>query len=171
MTSNVGTHETVATRELGLRSEKKEEDPEKVYNRMKNKVMEEIKKLFRPELINRIDDILVFRPLGIEELKGIVDILLKPLYKELESRNIKLNIDDKVKELIVKHGYNPSFGARPLRRSITTLLEETLAEEMLKNNIFENAIIDAYVENGEIRYAFIQSNAFKLKVVEINNDQ
>jgi len=171
MTSNVGTHETVATRELGLRSEKKEEDPEKVYNRMKNKVMEEIKKLFRPELINRIDDILVFRPLSIEELKGIVDILLKPLYKELESRNIKLNIDDKVKELIVKHGYNPSFGARPLRRSITTLLEETLAEEMLKNNIFENAIIDAYVENGEIRYAFIQSNAVKLKVVEINNDQ
>ncbi|MCX7971983.1 MAG: ATP-dependent Clp protease ATP-binding subunit, partial [bacterium] len=170
MTSNVGTHETVSTRELGLRTEKKEEDPEKVYNRMKSKVMEEVKKLFRPELLNRIDEILVFRPLGINELKGIVDILLRPLIKELESRNIKLEIDDKVKEMIVKHGYNPSFGARPLRRSITSLLEETLAEEMIKNNIFEKAHIHAYVEDDKIKYTILKNEQVKLKVFEMNNE-
>ncbi|MFN3478524.1 MAG: ATP-dependent Clp protease ATP-binding subunit ClpC, partial [bacterium] len=168
--SNVGTHETVATRELGLRAEKKEEDPEKIYSRMKSKVMEEVKKLFRPELLNRIDEVLVFKPLGINELKGIVDILLKPLNKELESRNIKLKIEDQVKELIVKNGYNPSFGARPLRRTITSLLEETLAEEMLKNSVFENCVIEAYAENDNIKYKFIKEDSVKLDVVEVNND-
>ncbi|MEN3015244.1 MAG: ATP-dependent Clp protease ATP-binding subunit [bacterium] len=170
MTSNVGTHETVTTRELGLRTEKKEEDPDKVYNKMKAKVMEEVKKLFRPELLNRIDEILVFRPLGLNELKAIVDILLKPVQKELASRKIKLEIDDQVRELIVKHGYNPSFGARPLRRSITTLIEENLAEEMLKNNVFEEAEIKAYVQDGQIKFQVTKNDPLKINVIEVNTE-
>jgi len=171
MTSNVGTHETIATRELGLRAEKKEEDPEKVYQKMKNRVMEEVKKLFRPELLNRIDDILVFRMLSFEDLKNIVNILLKPLLKELKDRNIELEIDDKVRELIVRNGYNPSYGARPLRRSIISLLEEPLAEEMIKNNVFDNAYIHAAVKDDKIVFEITKKEPVKVNVVEEKNGQ
>jgi ATP-dependent Clp protease ATP-binding subunit ClpC len=171
MTSNVGTHETIATRELGLRSEKKEEDPEKVYQKMKNRVMEEVKKLFRPELLNRIDDILVFRMLSFEDLKNIVNILLKPLLKELKDRNVELEIDDKVRELIVRNGYNPSYGARPLRRSIISLLEEPLAEEMIKKNVFDDAYIRVTVKDDKVVFEITKKEPVKVNVIEEKNDQ
>ncbi len=156
MTSNVGTSETVTSTELGFRRVKEEEDIEKRYQRMKSKVMEEVKKLFKPELLNRIDEIIVFKPLGIPELKKIVDLLLKPLQKELKEKGMELQVTDEVKEVIVQHGYNPSFGARPLRRSIQLLIEEPLAEEIIRGRFKEGDKILAEVveEDGEKRIKF-----------------
>jgi len=156
MTSNVGTSETISDRELGFRTVKHEEDINKRYERMKNKVMEEVKKLFKPELLNRIDELIVFKPLGVEELKKIVDLLAKPLIQELKERKIELEITEEVKELVVMHGYNPNFGARPLRRSIQVLLEEPLAEAYLRGEIKEGDKIRAVLEevDGEKRIRF-----------------
>ena len=174
MTSNVGTSETVESRELGFRTVKREEDLSKRYERMKNKVMEEVKKLFKPELLNRIDEIIVFKPLGIEELKKIVDLLIKPLKNELKDKKIELEVTDEVKEIIVMHGYNPNFGARPLRRSIQVLLEEPLAEAYLRGEIKDGDKVIAVVKeiDGEKRITFEKVESDKEKVeVKLENEE
>jgi len=100
-------------------------------------VNEELKQYFRPEFLNRIDEIIVFRQLTKEEVKEIADILLKEVFTRLTEQEITLSVTEKFKERLVEEGYNPAYGARPLRRAIMRLLEDVLAEEILSGRIGE----------------------------------
>jgi len=105
------------------------------YNRIKSLVNEELKQYFRPEFLNRLDEIIVFRQLTKNEVKDIAEIMLKEVFSRLNDKGIKLDVTDAFKERLVEEGYNPSYGARPLRRAVMRLLEDSLAEEVLSGRI------------------------------------
>jgi len=110
-------------------------EKEEAYERMKENVMEELKRTFRPEFLNRIDDVIVFHQLEEEHLKKIVDLMLKSLKNRIKEMNIDIEVTDKAKSLLVSKGYDPVYGARPLRRAIQKMVEDKLSEEMLAGNI------------------------------------
>ncbi|MBO6960853.1 MAG: ATP-dependent Clp protease ATP-binding subunit [Prochlorococcus marinus CUG1438] len=114
------------------------------YNRIKSLVNEELKQYFRPEFLNRLDEIIVFRQLNKNEVKEIADIMLQEVFARLQDKGIKLNVTDAFKERLVEEGYNPSYGARPLRRAVMRLLEDSLAEEVLSGRIKDGdkALVD-----------------------------
>ncbi len=114
------------------------------YNRIKSLVNEELKQYFRPEFLNRLDEIIVFRQLTKNEVKDIAEIMLKEVFSRLSEKGIKLNVTDSFKERLVEEGYNPSYGARPLRRAVMRLLEDSLAEEVLSGRIKDGdkALVD-----------------------------
>jgi len=114
------------------------------YNRIKSLVNEELKQYFRPEFLNRLDEIIVFRQLTKNEVKEIAEIMLQEVFVRLQEKGIKLNVTDAFKERLVEEGYNPSYGARPLRRAVMRLLEDSLAEEVLSGRIKEGdkALVD-----------------------------
>jgi len=105
------------------------------YNRIKSLVNEELKQYFRPEFLNRLDEIIVFRQLTKNEVKEIAEIMLQEVFARLQDKGIKLNVTDAFKERLVEEGYNPAYGARPLRRAVMRLLEDSLAEEVLSGRI------------------------------------
>ncbi len=114
------------------------------YNRIKSLVNEELKQYFRPEFLNRLDEIIVFRQLTKNEVKEIAEIMLKEVFDRLKDKGIKLDVTDAFKERLVEEGYNPSYGARPLRRAVMRLLEDSLAEEVLSGRIKngDKALVD-----------------------------
>ncbi len=114
------------------------------YNRIKSLVNEELKQYFRPEFLNRLDEIIVFRQLTKNEVKEIAEIMLQEVFVRLQDKGIKLNVTEAFKERLVEEGYNPSYGARPLRRAVMRLLEDSLAEEVLSGRIKDgdNALVD-----------------------------
>jgi ATP-dependent Clp protease ATP-binding subunit ClpC len=114
------------------------------YNRIKSLVNEELKQYFRPEFLNRLDEIIVFRQLAKNEVKEIAEIMLQEVFSRLQDKGIKLDVTDAFKERLVEEGYNPSYGARPLRRAVMRLLEDTLAEEVLSGRIKngDKALVD-----------------------------
>ena len=114
------------------------------YNRIKSLVNEELKQYFRPEFLNRLDEIIVFRQLTKNEVKDIAEIMLKEVFSRLNEKGIILNVTDAFKERLVEEGYNPSYGARPLRRAVMRLLEDSLAEEVLSGRIKDGdkALVD-----------------------------
>ena len=127
ITSNIGSKNIEKNKALGF-----QKDMEDIsYDRMKSKMIEEIKKIMNPEFLNRVDEIIVFHPLLKEHLKQIVDVMLFDLLKRLADKEIKLHISDAAKELLIERGYDPVYGARPLRRTIQRLLEDPLAERVL----------------------------------------
>jgi len=114
------------------------------YNRIKSLVNEELKQYFRPEFLNRLDEIIVFRQLTKDEVGEIAEIMLKEVFVRLQDKGNKLNVTDAFKDRLVEEGYNPSYGARPLRRAVMRLLEDSLAEEVLSGRIKDgdNALVD-----------------------------
>ncbi len=114
------------------------------YNRIKSLVNEELKQYFRPEFLNRLDEIIVFRQLTKNEVKDIAEIMLKEVFSRLNEKGIKLDVTESFKERLVEEGYNPSYGARPLRRAVMRLLEDSLAEEVLSGRIKDGdkALVD-----------------------------
>ena len=114
------------------------------YNRIKSLVNEELKQYFRPEFLNRLDEIIVFRQLSKNEVKDIAEIMLKEVFSRLNEKGIKLDVTDAFKERLVEEGYNPAYGARPLRRAVMRLLEDSLAEEVLSGRIKDGdkALVD-----------------------------
>ena len=151
MTSNIGSR-VIEKGGGGLGFEFAEGVADAQYSRVRNLVNEELKQFFRPEFINRLDEIIVFRQLNKEEVKQIADILLQQVFGRLTEQGITLSVTDKFKDLLVTEGYNPSYGARPLRRAIMRLLEDVLAEEMLSGKLKEgqSAIVDVD-ENGVVK--------------------
>ena len=135
MTSNIGARLITDKKTLGFSSGKDENEAQKEYENTKKEVMAELKKGFRPEFINRIDEIIVFHKLTEAELGKIVDIMFEQIKNRISERNIKLEIDDKAKELIIKKGTDTTYGARPLRRAIQNMIEDKLAEEILDGNL------------------------------------
>ncbi|MBQ4301205.1 MAG: ATP-dependent Clp protease ATP-binding subunit [Lachnospiraceae bacterium] len=133
MTSNAGAQAIVEPKKLGFAADENEKNN---YEFMKNGVMEEVKRTFKPEFLNRIDETIVFRQLNKNDMKQIVTIMTKDLVKRsAEQMGIDLTIRDSVKKHIVETAYEPKYGARPLRRKIQTLLEDGLAEEILSGNV------------------------------------
>ncbi len=129
MTSNVGTRRIKGGTTLGFQRD----DADLSYGNMKDKVLDELKRTFNPEFLNRIDEITVFRSLGIPEIEKIVDILLAEVEERLDAYGLALEMTPEAKQLLIEKGYDPALGARPLRRTIQRLLEDPLAEEVLKN--------------------------------------
>ena len=129
MTSNVGASMITTTGKLGFAVSNDEQKDK--YERLKDTVMEEMKKAFRPEFLNRIDDIIVFAHLSKPEIREIVDLMLNDLFKRLESQNLNIEVSDEVKDYLGDAGYSEAYGARPLRRLIQKRIEDGLAEEIL----------------------------------------
>lgn len=154
MTSNVGASALKRNKYVGFNIQDGEAD----YKDMKGKVMEELKRAFRPEFLNRIDEIIVFHSLEKKHLKEIVTLMADQLVKRLAEQDIRLTITDAAKEKIADEGYDPEYGARPLRRAIQKHIEDRLSEELLKGTVLTGQNIDLDIENG----------AFVVKVKEIN---
>ncbi|MDO5564377.1 MAG: ATP-dependent chaperone ClpB [Eubacteriales bacterium] len=115
-----------------------------------NKVFNELKLHFRPEFLNRLDEIILFKPLTKDNIKSIIDLILKDLNKRIEDKNIIINLSDKAKEYIANESYDPSFGARPLKRFIQTNVENLVAKMILKGNIKDNSIILIDLEKNKL---------------------
>ncbi|XP_019160510.1 PREDICTED: ATP-dependent Clp protease ATP-binding subunit ClpA homolog CD4A, chloroplastic-like isoform X2 [Ipomoea nil] len=144
MTSNVGSSVIEkGGRRIGFDLGYDEKDSS--YNRIKSLVTEELKQYFRPEFLNRLDDMIVFRQLTKLEVKDIADIMLKEVFQRLKGKEIELQVTERFRDRVVEEGYNPSYGARPLRRAIMRLLEDSMAEKMLAREIKEgdSVIVDA----------------------------
>ncbi len=131
MTSNVGASMITTQGKLGFSTAENEKKDK--YEKLKDTVNEELKKAFRPEFLNRIDDIIVFSHLSKEEIREIVDLMMKDLFKRLSERELSIEVTDEVKDYLAKDGYNEAYGARPLRRLIQKKIEDQLAEEILTN--------------------------------------
>ncbi|BBA78655.1 ATP-dependent Clp protease regulatory subunit [cyanobacterium endosymbiont of Rhopalodia gibberula] len=151
MTSNIGS-KVIEKGGGGLGFEFEENKTEAQYNRIRALVNEELKNYFRPEFLNRLDEIIVFRQLDKNEVKEISEILLKEVFARLTEKSITLNVTDNFKERLVEEGYNPAYGARPLRRAIMRLLEDVLAEEILSGRVGEGdtALVDID-EDGKVK--------------------
>ena len=149
MTSNAGAQSIIAPKKLGFAAG---EDEKKNYEYMKNGVMEEVQRIFKPEFLNRIDEILVFHPLTKENMKKIVTILSKSLIDRCEKQmGIHLTITGSVKGYIAEKAYNPKYGARPLRRMIQTQIEDMLAEEILSGKIKPGDDVEIRMVKKEIK--------------------
>jgi ATP-dependent Clp protease ATP-binding subunit ClpC len=148
LTSNVGARQITEPKRVGFAS--KEGDVAKTYEDMKNNVMGELKNTFRPEFLNRIDDIIVFHPLTQENIKEIVVYMLEVLAKRIAERDIRMEVTEEAKEFLAKKGYDPLYGARPLRRYIQSLVEDKLAEEMLEGRIKEGDVALVKLEDEKI---------------------
>lgn len=148
MTSNAGAQAIVEPKHLGFSSS---DDEKTNYEFMKNGVMEEVKRIFKPEFLNRIDETIVFRSLNKDDMKQIVSILCKDLIERCQERlDIKLTVRDSVKKHIVETAYEPKYGARPLRRKIQTELEDTLAEKILQGEISKGDSVVVTMKKGKI---------------------
>lgn len=135
MTSNLGARVITDKKALGFTNREEEKDSQKQYEQTKKEVMEVVKRELRPEFINRIDEIIVFHKLNEEEISKIIDIMLKEVTKRLENQKIEIVMEPEVKELVAKKGIDKNFGARPLRRTIQSLVEDRLAEEILDGRL------------------------------------
>ena len=151
MTSNIGARLITDKKMLGFSKDNVKEEQEKEYQNIKKEVMTELKKTFRPEFINRIDEIIVFHKLTEEELTKIVDIMLEQIKKRLIEKEIKIEIDKSAKDLIIKKGTDTNYGARPLRRAIQTMLEDKIAEEILDGNLKAGDTAKVTAKNDEIQ--------------------
>jgi ATP-dependent Clp protease ATP-binding subunit ClpC len=150
LTSNVGS--SVIEKGgggIGFQLDANEEDSS--YNRIKSLVNEELKQYFRPEFLNRLDEIIVFRQLTKQEVKEIADIMLKGVFARAEEKGIRIEVTERFKDRLVDEGYNPAYGARPLRRAIMRLMEDSMAEGMLTGDIKEgDSVIMDVDADGQI---------------------
>ena len=145
MTSNIGAYGIENSKKIGFSAEQEDHG----YDRMKEGILEELKKEFRPEFLNRIDDIIVFHKLGKEDIKHIAGLMLAVVQKRLHDRQIYLTYTDGAVNYLAEHGYDESYGARPLRRMIQQLVEDELSEEILAGTINLKDKVQMYMKGGK----------------------
>ncbi|MBD2178177.1 ATP-dependent Clp protease ATP-binding subunit [Pseudanabaena sp. FACHB-1998] len=151
MTSNVGS-KVIEKGGGGLGFDFAASQEDGLYTRIRSLVNEELKQYFRPEFLNRLDEIIVFRQLTKPEVKEIADLMLNEFFKRMLAKDIVLTVTERFKDLLVQEGYNPSYGARPLRRAIMRLLEDSLAEEILTGKVREGASVTVDVDDdGKVK--------------------
>ena len=154
MTSNAGAQNIVAPKRLGLLST---EDERKDYEYMKGQVMEEVKRMFKPEFLNRIDEIIVFHQLTKADMKKILQILLKDLERRCkEQMDIELKVRDTVKEYLVENSFDSKYGARPLKRAIQSKIEDPLAEAILNGEVKKGDTVAAGMNKKEITFKVLE---------------
>jgi ATP-dependent Clp protease ATP-binding subunit ClpC len=149
MTSNIGSDTIKRQSTLGFSPITDENS----YEKMRDKIMDEAKKTFRPEFLNRLDDIIVFRSLTKPDLIQILDLEISKVIQRLRDRNIILQLDGKAKDFLVSRGYDPAYGARPMRRAVERSLEDPLAEEILKGTFHEGEPVVVSVENDRLTFS------------------
>jgi ATP-dependent Clp protease ATP-binding subunit ClpC len=150
MTSNMGTRQARSGKSLGFQKDDAKTD----YDKMKERILDEMKRTFNPELINRIDETVIFHALDREHILEIVDILMADLGKRLDEKKITVKLEQDAKEFLADKGWDPTFGARPLKRALQKYLEDPLAEEMLKSEHTANCLVTVSKEQSEDRLAF-----------------
>ena len=152
MTSNLGAKEILGnvSSKLGFKKDEEKDKNISEHDSIKNKVMEEVKRVFKPEFLNRIDEIVTFKPLTKENLRQIIDLLLKDIHAKLAEKDAKLVVTDEAKELILEKGYDKRYGARPLKRAIQKLLEDKLSILSLTGQITSGCVITADRKDNEI---------------------
>ncbi|MCG8431428.1 MAG: ATP-dependent Clp protease ATP-binding subunit [Candidatus Omnitrophica bacterium] len=148
MTSNVGADLLRKTGSLGF----KKQSDQVTYEDMKTKLLEAVKQTFKPEFLNRIDDIIVFRSLGKKDLLSIVDLEISYVVERLKERELTLNVTKEAKELLIEKGFDPVFGARPLKRTIQRYLEDPLAQEIISKTLKEGAKIKVVRKRDELSF-------------------
>jgi len=143
MTSNLGTRDIQKGAGIGFAAHA---DEKMTYEKMKERVMDELKRSFRPEFLNRIDEVIVFHSLSREDVKAIVDLMMKRVREQLKAKDVEIELTDAAKELLAEKGYDPSLGARPLRRTIQRLVEDPLSEKLLwkEYKAGQTIIVDAH---------------------------
>jgi ATP-dependent Clp protease ATP-binding subunit ClpC len=149
MTSNIGARQIGLHTSLGFA---KGGDEAVTYDKMKETILSELKKVFNPELLNRIDEVIVFHQLGKDDLRKIVDLMLNRLQLQLGERKISLAVDDDAKDFLINRGYDPTLGARPLRRAIQRFVEDPLAEEVLKGRFPEGGVLRVKLEGDALTF-------------------
>ena len=151
MTSNVGASTIKKQKSLGfsLNDDKKADNE---YEKMKDNILEELKRSFRPEFLNRIDDIVVFHSLEEKDLQKIVRLMLKSVTERLKEQEIQIQFDEESEKLMTKEGSDLAYGARPLRRAITKIVEDKLSEEILKGNVTKGDSIKVEVEDSKLSF-------------------
>ena len=151
MTSNAGASNIVSNKRLGFITT---EDPKADYNLMKDHVMSEVRQTFKPEFLNRIDDIIVFHSLTKDDITKIVGIMLNAVNKRIyEQMHIQLKISKTVMSHLAEAGFDEKYGARPLRRAIQTQVEDGLAEEILSGHIKEGDTVQLKLKNDKIDFS------------------
>ena len=153
MTSNLGTKDL--SKNIGF-SNLTDLDS---YEKMKSKVNEELKRYFKPEFLNRIDETIVFHELTLDEVKEIVDLMLDRVHKQLKNSDLEIVLSDEAKQYLATEGYNKEFGARPLRRSIQRLLEDPLSEELLqgKYKAGSTIVVSLNEEEGTLKFESVEA--------------
>ena len=150
MTSNAGAQRIIDPKQLGFSGTR---DENKDHDAMKSNVMEEVKRMFKPEFINRIDDIIVFRALTKDDIKGISAIMLKELKTRVKKQmDITVNYGDNLKNFIFEKGYDKKYGARPLKRTIQNEIEDQLAEKILSGNVVRGGKVSITVKDGKVEF-------------------
>jgi ATP-dependent Clp protease ATP-binding subunit ClpC len=166
MTSNIGAAEIARNTPLGFAVS--DDETGITYDDMKNRIMGELKKVFRPEFLNRIDDVIVFHKLQREEIKQIVELLLLRIRETMAERELQLELTDPAKELLVEKGWDPAMGARPLRRAIQRYIEDPLADFVLREQVVPGATVvvnpAAEGEDGEVRLTIVKPKKQKTPV-------
>jgi ATP-dependent Clp protease ATP-binding subunit ClpC len=151
MTSNVGVRPIEMDQGLGFRKVETDATNPKVYESMKNRMLDEMKKLFRPEFLNRVDEVIVFHHLKREEILQIAELYLRRVNEQAKAMQITIDLSDAVKDKLVNEGYDPNLGARPLRRAVQRFIEDPLSEEMLLGRFHAgDAVIADLDETGTV---------------------
>ena len=150
MTSNIGARVMKQMDSLGFTTVESEDKQADDFNRMRDKVLQEVKKVLKPEFYNRIDDVIVFHALKEEDLKDIIDLLLNDLRKRLAELGFELEVDDSAKKHLAKVGYDLDYGARPLKRAIQTEIENPLSDALLRKTYQEGSHIKVTCEDDKI---------------------
>jgi ATP-dependent Clp protease ATP-binding subunit ClpC len=150
MTSNVGARDIVKTKSVGFASA--EEGAIMSHDTIRERVTGELKKMFRPEFLNRVDEVIVFHELTHEEILAIVDLMVGRLREQLAFQGIGVQLNDEARELLAKEGFDPSLGARPLRRAIQRLVEDPLSEQILAQQWKAGDVVELVVKEGTIAF-------------------
>lgn len=150
MTSNVGAQSIQSGDNIGFRAAAKADENERAYESMKNRIMDEMKRVFRPEFMNRVDETIVFHSLTHDEILQIVDLMLSRVRTQLTTQGMGLEVSQEVKAILAQDGFDPQFGARPLRRAIQRMIEDPLSEEVLLGRFSAGDTIRVVLEDGKI---------------------
>jgi ATP-dependent Clp protease ATP-binding subunit ClpC len=151
MTSNIGAETLKKQGSIGFKSQ----EEEVTYQSMKTRLLDEVKKVFKPEFLNRVDDVIVFRPLTREDLEHIVELEIREVESRLKEQNIHIELTKEAKDFLIERGFDKTFGARPLKRTIQRFLEDPLAEEIIKGNYKNGAKLRATAKADHLEFAVI----------------
>ncbi len=163
MTSNIGAREIKKGGGIGFSAIRDDID----YDVMRHKIMEEVKRIFNPEFINRVDEIVVFRALAKEHMMQIVDVVIAETLKKVEDMSINVDLTKSAKEFVVEHGFDPVYGARPLRRTIQKYVEDPIAEEILKGKFSEGSNIQVRKKGEELEFVEVE----RKKVAKVSQNR
>jgi ATP-dependent Clp protease ATP-binding subunit ClpC len=146
MTSNVGAEKMLGDSSIGFFASTEKKAEEDSYKKMKDMVLDDMKRVFKPEFMNRLDDIVIFRHLNRDDMRAIVDIMIKDLEIRLKEHGMTIQLTDEVKDKVAVEGYKKAFGARPMKRSIQKLLEDTISDEMIHERLIPGSKVEAFLE-------------------------